>query len=102
MKVIDQAKNFWYLFEEGGGFLLDVNCSHNFVSYDFMLFLDEKEIELYNNNGNEYLNELANQINYLSPISKLRNSKYKARNVHDEYAEKSVEAIDLWRKWYNN
>ena len=102
MKVIDQEKNSWYLFEEDGKLLFDVNCSHGFVGYDFMMFLNEKEIELYKNHGREYLNELANQIDYSSPISKSSNSKFKDRYIYDKFSKKSLDAIDLWHKENSN
>jgi hypothetical protein len=102
MKVIDQEKNSWYLFEEDGKLLFDVNCSHSFVGYDFMMILNEQEIALYKKNGREYLNELANQIDYSSPISKASNSEYKDRYVYDKYSEKSMDAINLWRKENGN
>ena len=102
MKVINQEKNSWFLFEEEGKLLFDVNCSHSFVSYDFMMFLDEKEVGLFRRNGREYLNELANQIDYSSPISKSSNSKYKVRYVSGEYFKKSLDAIEIWRKGNGN
>jgi|SRR5690554_5283186 hypothetical protein len=98
MKVVDEAKSSWFLFEEDGRLLFDVNCSHSFVGYDFMMFLNEEEIALYKEKGRDYLNELANSIDYSSPISKSSNSKYKDRYVYDQYSERSLGAIDKWRE----
>ncbi|MBY5939227.1 hypothetical protein [Marinobacter nauticus] len=97
MRVIDEEKNSWFLFEEEGKLLFDVNCSHSFVGYDFMMFLNEEEIALYKEQGRGYLNELANAIDYSSPISRSSTSKYKERYVYDQYSEKSLDAIDSWR-----
>jgi len=79
MKVIDEERSSWFLFEEDGKLLFDVNCSHSFVGYNFMMFLNEEEVSLYKEKGREYLNELANAIDYSSPISKICPSKYKER-----------------------
>lgn len=98
MKVIDEEKSSWFLFEEDGKLLFDVNCSHSFVGYDFMMFLNEEEIALYKEKGREYLNELANAIDYSSPISKTSTSKYKERYVYEQYSEQSLDAIDVWRE----
>jgi len=98
MIVIDEEKNSWFLFEEEGKLLFDVNCSHSFVGYDFMMFLNEDEIALYKEKGREYLNALANSIDYSCPISRSSTSKYKDRYVYDQYSEKSLDAINSWRK----
>lgn len=98
MKVIDEEKSSWFLFEEDGKLLFDVNCSHSFVGYDFMMFLNEQEIALYKEKGREYLNELANAVDYSSPISKTSTSKYKERYVYEQYSEQSLDAIDVWRE----
>ncbi len=98
MKVIDEEKSSWFLFEEDGRLLFDVNCSHSFVGYDFMMFLNEEEVALYKEKGREYLNELANAIDYSSPISKTSTSKYKERYVYEQYSEQSLDAIDVWRE----
>lgn len=98
MKVIDEEKSSWFLFEEDGKLLFDVNCSHSFVGYDFMMFLNEEEIALYKEKGREYLNDLANAIDFSSPISKTSTSKYKERYVYEQYSERSLDAIDVWRE----
>lgn len=98
MKVIDEEQSSWFLFEEGGRLLFDVNCSHSFVGYDFMMFLNEEEVALYKEKGREYLHELADSIDYSSPISKSSTSKYKDRYVYDKYSEQSLDAIDTWRQ----
>jgi len=98
MKVIDEERSSWFLFEEDGKLLFDVNCSHSFVGYNFMMFLNEEEVSLYKEKGREYLNELANAIDYSSPISKISTSKYKERYVYEQYSEQSLDAIDVWRE----
>ncbi len=90
MKVIDEERSSWFLFEEEGELLFDVNCSHSFVSYDFMMFLNAEEVTAYKAKGREYLNELANAINYSSPISKTSTSEYKKRYVYEQYSEHSL------------
>jgi len=98
MRVVDEEKNSWFLFEDGGKLLFDVNCSYSFVGYDFMMFFNEEEIALYNEKGRVYLNELADSIYYSSPISRSSTSKYKERYVYDQYSERSLDAIDTWRE----
>ena len=98
MKVIDEEKSSWFLFEEDGKLLFDVNCSYSFVGYDFMMFLNEEEIALYKEKGREYLNDLANAIDFSSPISKTSTSKYKERYIYEQYSEQSLDAIDVWRE----
>ena len=98
MRVIAEAKNSWFLFEEEGKLLFDVNCSNSFVGYDFMMFLNDEEVAQYQKSGREYLNALANSIDYSSPISKTSSSPYKDRYVYDTYSEKSLDAIDAWRR----
>ncbi|MBT3031878.1 MAG: hypothetical protein KME36_12335 [Candidatus Thiodiazotropha sp. (ex Lucina pensylvanica)] len=98
MKVIDEEKSSWFLFEEEGRLLFDVNCSHSFVGYDFMMFLNDEEIARYKEKGREYLNELVKAIDYSSPISKTSTSKYKERYIYEQYSEQSLDAIDVWRE----
>lgn len=94
MRVIDHEPASWYLLQNGpSSLLLDVNCSHSFVSYSFLVQLDETEAVLYAERGRDYLNELAHAIHYSAPGVAASHSPYKARNVHPEFGTEVMAAI---------
>ena len=98
MEVVDQEPHSWFLFKLGNQFLFSANCEYSFVGYDFIMFLSEDEINEFHESGHEFLNELANAINVSVPISKTSKSVYKDRNVSNKYSEKSLDAVEHWRK----
>ncbi len=98
MEVVDQEPHSWFLFKLGDEFLISANCEFSFVGYDFIMFLSEDEVIKFKELGHEYLNELANAINVSVPISRTSKSIYKERNVSEEYSEKSLDAVEYWRK----
>ena len=102
MKVVDHEPHSWFLFEENHSLLLDVNCNHSAFGYTYMIKLSPEETIEYKALGNEYLNKLANDIQYSAPILKNSNSIHKGRDVSQKYSKKSLAAITKWRKKNNN
>lgn len=93
MKLLDHKENSWYFFEEGKRFILHVECSHSFVGYDFLMFLNDEEISNYQKIGRSFLEQLANEIDFSCPIAKESTSKYKGRNLDESYIQKAVDAM---------
>lgn len=100
MKVIDHEPYLWFFFERNDSFFLDVNCNHSFAGYFFMIELLPEELTNYKSEGHNYLNKLANDIQFTAPIVKDSKSTYKDRDVSSQYIEESLSAIKLWRKTF--
>ena len=101
LKLIDHERNSWYLFSEGKKFVLSSVCDFSFIGYDFIILLNDFEIEKYKELGPSYLRELSSQINSTSPISKKSTSKFKDRALTESYSKKCLDAIDRWEKKNN-
>lgn len=93
MTFLDHKENSWYLFEEGARFVLHVECSHSFVGYDFLIFLNDEEVSNYQKTGRDFSEQLANEIDFSCPIAQESTSKYKGRNLDSFYIEKAVNAM---------
>ena len=97
MKVIDHADQHWILFEHEDRLLLDVNCSHSFFSYCFLMELNENETNLWRNEGRAYLDRLADDIQYSAPGLLVSKSEYKTRSIHSEMGDAATEAFTRFR-----
>ena len=97
MHVIDHEPASWILVQHGPSLLLDMNCSHSFVSYSFLLQLNEAEAALYAERGRDYLHELAYAIHHSAPGVAASRSPYKARNVDREFGTEVMAAIQAYR-----
>ena len=97
MQVIDHEPASWILVQHGPSLLLDVNCSHSFVLYSFLLQLNEAEAALYVERGRDYLHELAYAIHHSAPGVAASRSPYKARNVDREFGTEVMAAIQAYR-----
>ncbi|CAN7441258.1 hypothetical protein LJR118_002918 [Acidovorax sp. LjRoot118] len=97
MQVIDHEPASWILVQHGSSLLLDVNCSHSFVSYSFLLQLNEAETALYAERGRDCLHELAHAIHHSAPGVAASRSPYKARNVDREFGIQVLAAIQAHR-----
>ena len=98
MRVIDHEPHAWFLFEEGGSYFLDANCSHSAFGYCYMVELLPDETAKYTNEGRSYLSILAHDIHYSAPVVTGSNSIYKGRDVSNHYIEKTKAAIKKWRE----
>ena len=97
MHVIDHEPASWILVLHGPSLLLDVNCSHSFVSYSFLLQLNEAEAALYAERGRDYLHDLAHAIHHSAPGVAASHSPYKARNVDRVFGTEVMAAIQTHR-----
>ena len=78
MRVIDFEAQFWFFLTNEDNFFIDVNCSNSFVGFGRLIKLNELEISHYKLNGKNYLNQLANDIQYYAL------TKYSERNIVGE------------------
>lgn len=93
MRVVDHQCASWYLFEEAGVLLLDVNCDHSAVGYCVLIPLSGEEEAEYALKGREYLNELARNVHMGGP-----GSYHQRRDVSATYSsEAMLAAIEVWR-----
>lgn len=97
MQVIDHEPANWLLVRHGPSLLLDVNCSHSFLSYSFLVQLNETEAALYAERGRGYLHELAHAIHQSAPGAAASYSPYRARNGDQEFGTQVLAAIQAHR-----
>jgi hypothetical protein len=97
MRVVDHDPAFWFLLAEGDRLILDVNCAHGVVSYDFAIELNERERDEHAAHGHDYLSQLADQLNYSAPGVRGTASPYKNRNITSNIGPQIVEVINQWR-----
>ncbi|MTW11753.1 hypothetical protein GM658_14195 [Pseudoduganella eburnea] len=97
MKVLDHEPQCWFLLEDEGSLLLDANCNHSFIGYDFLLRLNSEELAQYKTKGHDYLSWLADDIQNSAPILAASTSKYKDRNLSEAYSGRVLAAIRAWR-----
>jgi len=101
MKVIASSPQFWYLLEEKDDLILTVSCEHSFVGYDFTLKLNAEERLKYEQAGDVFICQLAEAINYSSPIARGSASIYKDRNIDAQYSAAIQRSVEKWRKHSN-
>jgi hypothetical protein len=97
MKVIEHEPQFWFLLQDANSLMLDVNCEHGAVGYDVLIELNVDERSHYENNGRDYLTQLAEAINFSAPGGRGSPSPYKARNIQQQRGEEILAAILAWR-----
>lgn len=96
MKILDHEPQQWFLALDGDAVLLDVNCSHGAVDYDFQIELNEAEMAAYAKGGHTYLNSLAESIHYSAPGVTGNSSPYKSRKLEAAKAAKMQASILSW------
>lgn len=84
MHVIDHEPSGWFLVLDEHRLLLDVNVSHSFISYNFLMELNHQESAAYASDGHEFISELAKAIQYSAPGMRGSNSPYSHRNIAGE------------------
>lgn len=97
MNVIDHEPASWFLVQHSDQLLLDVHCSHSFVSYTVLIALNAQETALYAQKGHAYLNELAHAVHYSAPGVVGSQSPYRDRNVDREFGAQVTAAIQAHR-----
>lgn len=63
MKVVSQRDSFWFLLKDGERFFLDVNSGSSFVGYSITIELEATELENFDEEGDRFIDQLADQIN---------------------------------------
>jgi hypothetical protein len=81
MTVIDHEPSGWFLLQDGERLLLDVNCSHSAVSYQFLMELDQAERAAYGARGHAFMSELAERVQYSTAGVAGNFSPYRERNL---------------------
>ena len=98
MTVIDQEPSGWFLVRDGERLLLDVNCSHSAVSYQFLMELNGVEREAYAARGHSFMSELAEKVQYSAPGVIGNVSPYRERNLRGADRSKVDEVTITWVK----
>jgi len=98
VRVIRHEPSGWFLVEESKRFLLDVNCSHGGVSYDFAMELSDAEVNEYSRQGIKFISELAEQIQYSGPGVHGSKSSFRDRLLAGPRREKMNTVIATWLK----
>jgi hypothetical protein len=96
MQVIDHEPSGWFLVRDGGRLLLDVNCSHSAVSYEFLMELDEQERTAYAAGGHEFISLLAQKVQYSAPGVRGSTSPYRERLILNDVRAKVNEVTIGW------
>ena len=97
MKVVDHEPHFWFLLEEAGALFLDVNCSHSFLGYSFLIQLNTNESAKYREQGHDFINKTAQAIQYTAPIFQASQSPYKGRDLSQSHRDRVMAAVAAWR-----
>jgi hypothetical protein len=96
MKVVDHQPQSWFLLEEDGDLFIDVNCSHSFIGYGYLIQLNDEEKSIYECSGRAYIDWLSQDIHNSVPILIASTSKYKTRKATSDIEIKAHEAISDW------
>lgn len=97
MKVIAHSPAFWFLLAKDNDLFIDINCEHGPVSYDVLIMLNDEERAQYSAHGQNYLNTLAEAVNYSAPGARESDSAYKDRNISRERGPAVAMAIEVWK-----
>lgn len=92
MIVLAHEPHAWFLLENEGKLLLDVNCSHSAFSYSMLIELLPPEVAKYRTHGVASINSIASEVQF-SGLSK----EMQARNLTNELGEQVMSAIEAWR-----
>ena len=87
MKIIDFENKAWFFLNENNNYYIDVNCNYSFVGFNMLIQLCKIEVNKYENQGKDYLNSLAKDIQQYAL------SHYKDRNVKGDIERMANEAI---------
>ena len=101
MKVISHEPRHWFLFQKGDSLFLDGNYNHSAFGYEFMIKLNEQEVERYKLEGKKYINTLVNSIQKSCPIHKDSKSVFIGRRVTAEISNEAHKAFKKWQKASN-
>ena len=96
MQVIDDEPSGWLLVRDGSRLLLDVNCSHGAVSYDFLMALDEHEAAAYAAGGHDFISVLAGKGQNSAPGVRGSTSPYRERHLPSDIRAKVNDATIGW------
>lgn len=92
MKIIDFESNSWFFLNEGNKYYIDVNCNYSFVGFTMLIQLNNSEVVEYQNQGKNYLNSLAKNIqHYALSTFKDRNIKGDVERIANDSITKFLE-----------
>lgn len=95
--MLDYEPQWWFLLEDGDRFLVDANCNHSFVGYDFMIELNAQELVSYQAEGRTFIERLVREIQDTAPILIVSTSPFKGRDISKIYREQVTSAVKEWR-----
>jgi hypothetical protein len=96
MHVVDHAPQHWFLLDDDGALLLDINCSHGAVGYSVLIRLDSAEEDEYRRRGREFLSQLADRIQQAGPIFPDSESPWSGRDRTRTDGQRVHAAIMAW------
>ncbi|WP_295969227.1 hypothetical protein [uncultured Xanthomonas sp.] len=98
MQVVDHAPHAWFLLRDGDTLLLDVNCSHGPVGYEWTMALNEEEAARFLALGHDFIAQLAEQVQWTAPGVSGSRSPYLGRKADAETRRRVTLAIKAWIK----
>jgi hypothetical protein len=97
MIVLDFEDHSWFLLSKGKRLFLDVNCNHSFVGYDFLIELNDEEVQQFKREGRDFIMKIADNVQYSAPGVLNSSSEYKERGLQNIYGDEVTEAIRVHR-----
>ena len=98
MLVLDHEPSGWFLVKDGERLLLDVNCSHSAVSYEFLMELNAREREAHSLRGHQFLSELAQRVQDSAPSVLGSASPFRDRVLRGRDRDQVNEITTAWMK----
>lgn len=98
MQVVDHAPHAWFLLRDDDTLLLDVNCSHGPVGYEWTMVLNEEEAAQFRALGHDFIAQLAEQVQWTAPGVLNSRSPYLGRKVDRETRQRVTLAIKAWHQ----
>lgn len=92
MKVLAHKPHAWFLLENKGRLLLDVNCSYSAFGYAMLIELLPNEATEYQSHGVSAIDSLASKVQFNGLSEEMQ-----ARNLSRELGDEVNEAIAAWR-----
>ncbi|MFO0356286.1 MAG: hypothetical protein ACK50A_04970 [Sphingobacteriaceae bacterium] len=95
MTVIYHEPQSWFFLKNNIDYFIDVNCNYSAFGFSLLIQLNETEINDYNENGQKFLANFANDIQYHAL------TKYMSRQIKGEVEKSVYDAIQLFNKNYH-
>ena len=98
MQVVDHEPYAWFLLHDGNTLLLDVNCSHGAVGYEWTMVLNAEEVAHFHALGRDFIAQLAERVQWTAPGVLGSTSPYLGRKVDVDIREQVNLAVKAWNQ----